>query len=162
MKEILSYLDIKLSEWANVKDRILTEAQILSLGQIAEHNLLDTRLTHNQAQMKVEIHQTLRDALSDIDRMISRGFMGRYSQWNPSQYWGKDVNPFDPAIWKKDFPIERVANFVRCLVNMYGDEYAYGLVKAIEEGLANRTENLNYEVQVRLTKYVKESSFGIR
>lgn len=160
-----SVLDTFLAQWKDSRDKILTTSQIDCLRYLAEHNLRGTSLTHNQAEMKSQIHQALRDGFRDIDRMISFGFMSRASRWNPASiHWKKrDVEPFDPdKIWKKDFPLERVKNLVHCLVSLYGDEYAYGLIKAIEEGLQSRIENSEYEVQVRLTKYVRGPSFGVR
>jgi len=155
----LGPLDVWLHAWKKRDDRILTPAEIGILRYIAEHNLRATPLTHNQQQMKTEIHQKLRDSLCDIERMIDYEFMGTRTRWNPAQFFpAKSRHPFDSEkIWREDFPAKRVCKFIKCLVEMFGDDYAHHLTKAIEDGLRSRPENDGYLVEVRPVKYLKQS-----
>jgi len=162
IKIVEGRLDKMLADWKERDDRILTPDQIDILSYIADHCIRGTPMTPGQRQMKTEVHQKLRNGLCDIERMIDYELMGAQTRYNPYPFFGvKSQLPFDPEkIWREDFPAERVCKFVACLVEMFGDEYAYRLTKAIEDGLRSRKENKDFTIEVRPVKYLK-STFEI-
>ncbi|MGD0057647.1 MAG: hypothetical protein ABSB83_07395 [Methanomassiliicoccales archaeon] len=140
----LEWLDDMLDIWKKDKDKefsILTSENLDFLRILAERNAWFSSnkqgLSPAQKSMKTEIHQKLRNAFFDIDRMISLGFMGISDNWNPFFYGNKKENryPYDFETWHEDFPVTKVTEFVKCLVTMYGDEYAVPIAEAVKQGL---------------------------
>jgi uncharacterized protein YbaA (DUF1428 family) len=148
LKESIAWLDKMLENWKNEIDAgfsVLTSYDIDFLRILAEKNarLLSNKqgLSDPQKSMKTEIHQRLRNAFFDIDRMITCGFIGISDIWNPAWYGHKKVKyPYDVDTWREDFPVAKVTEFVKCLVRMYGDDYAVPIAEAIKQGLQSREE----------------------
>ena len=141
-------------KWAENKNRMLEPTQIEMLITIGIKNLEGQPLTPNQRKVKENIHKSFSNAFADIERMNALGFFGNVSCWDPAQY-GRRVNrlPFPPEkVWKKDFPIDRVCRFITCLVDMFGDQYATKIARAIAEGLAQRQENSSLTLDVPIIK----------
>ena len=146
LKENIEWLDRMLEDWKKDMDAglsVLTPDDIGFLRTLAEKNarFLSNKqgLSDPQRSMKKEIHQKLRNAFFDVDRMITCGFIGLSEIWNPAWYGHKKVKyPYDVDTWREDFPVTKVTEFVKCLVRMYGDDYAVPIAEAIKQGLQSR------------------------
>ncbi|MHA1290971.1 MAG: hypothetical protein ACTSPB_26620, partial [Candidatus Thorarchaeota archaeon] len=143
LKERLEILDSDFNIWMDeceAGNTILTKGEIEGLRILAEKNLRfqSRKQDLNPAQRKQKecVHRKMRNALADLNRMVDNGFIGADSYWNPSAYNPNlDSLPYKIEIWHEDFPVHSVGNFVRALVEMFGDEYAIPIAQGIEEGL---------------------------
>ena len=153
-------LDKRLTDWDNRTDKILTEHRVLDLRVYAEKSIIGGNLSHNQSSMKCEIHQKLRDALADIERMCVFEFIGHPSRWDPADWELKSHPVYSDDIWREDFPFERVAILVRRLVGMFGEDYAVPLAKAVEDGFQDylRNERMSVEVPIIMRERIPHSA----
>lgn len=149
LREELSILDRRISAWKKRDDKILTEERIAELRVIAEKNLSGASMSHSQRSTKSEIHQKLRDAFADIERMALFEFIGCPSRWDPSDWGERGARlPYSDLIWSEDFPVEGVAVLVRRLISMFGEKYAVPLAYAIEEGYRDHLQDSGISVEV--------------
>lgn len=158
IRDRMAMRDRWIEEWHKERDKgnsILTENNIDFLGVLVEKNLTGKSLNSNQGSMKKEIHQKFRNAFSDINRMINNEIIGKGGFWNPEfvNQDGKNRYPYDPEIWREDFPLSSVSSFVECLVNLYGDEYAVPIAESIRKGLVTREGwDSKFEVDVPILR----------
>jgi hypothetical protein len=150
----LQTLDDFLQCWEELRKKTpgaLTSHEIESLKVIAEKHLYNRQLTGAQRETKSQIHKRIGAAFRDIWMLMRCDFMGSSSRWDPTGWKGwqrasrmealkhmvnpKTNLPYDLETWKKDVPILVLVDIVRTFVEMYGDEYAAPLAKAIECGL---------------------------
>lgn len=149
LREELHILDMRISDWKKRPDRMLTDDRIDALRVIAEKNLSGASMSHNQTEMKSQIHQKLHDAFADIERMALLEFIGRPSRWDPSDWGEKGARlPYSGHIWSEDFPVEGVAVLVRRLISMFGEKYAVPLAYAIEEGYKDYLQDSSISAEV--------------
>jgi len=164
IKQALDRLDYDIKRWKKCKDTILTNDNVDMLRLLAEKNIKGGNLSQNQREMKKDIHQNLRNAFFDIDRLITIGFMGKSYVFDPANYtypMVKSKNVYDQEkIWKQDFPIEKVGHFIKALVEMFGDEYAIPLASAIEDGLIENQSG-QFEIEVPIIKRIKSERAGL-
>lgn len=159
IRDRLALRDKWIEEWQKEREKgnsILTEDRIDFLGVLVEKNFTGKSLNPNQNSMKKEIHQKFRNAFSDINRMIKEGIIGK--GWNSDDIFqnGKDRYPYDPKIWRENFPLSSVSSFVECLVYLYGDEYAVPLAGAIRTGLTNHEGwGSKFEIDVPILRRIK-------
>ncbi|MHA1286830.1 MAG: hypothetical protein ACTSPB_05430 [Candidatus Thorarchaeota archaeon] len=165
IRERLSDLDTIFKDWMNEFERgntILTKGEIEGLYTLAEKNFkfLSRKqgLNDNQRKTKEYVHKKMGNAILDLSRMATYGFIGTYTEWNPNAYNPNlDSLPYKIETWHDEFPVYHVSNFIRALVMMFGDEYALPIAEAIERGLKGRPENINHSIEVPIIK--KLSSF---
>jgi hypothetical protein len=157
LRERLEWRDKRITDWLSAEaegETLLTEDQIKFLGVLAEKNLkneLDRQgLTNDEQKMKEYVRRKMRNAISDLGRLVRYSFIGAYSYWDPNVL---DTNanrrlPFDPNLLKEDFPISSVADFIGAIVGMYGDEYAVPIAEAVKQGLQSREKGGDPAVEV--------------
>lgn len=144
----------RINEWAeknkkrNPSTKLLTNDQILKLSRILDDWL--NGLTSSKAirTAKKEIHQSLRVAFEDIGHMVNCGFIGTDS-------------PYKTDTWLEDFPPYEVGEFVRRLVEMYGETYATTIAYGIAQGLRSREpwSDSMYDIDVSIIRKAK-NPFG--
>lgn len=160
----LDTLQQLLDDW-KLKSKILSDPQIDFLRTLADKNTSNLsykqELNDNQRKMKTSIHQKLRDGFSDINQMIDLGFIGSVDHLSPYFYGNSEENryPYDINTWREDFPVEKVSQFVACLVKMYGDDYALPLAEAIRKGLEEKDIFRNEQVDVPIIRRMRQGLF---
>lgn len=141
-------------ESLDVKNRgIITVSQIPFLLTLREKSLRGGSLGPAQRTMKSEIHQEVGRAIRDIIILINLGFI------RPDNRQG--IKPdFKESMWKEEIPSNRLSVIVQTMVEMFGEEYAIPLARAIEEGLRKKYGNKDHiEVPVIRKAYAPATEY---
>lgn len=151
-KEMFEGLEKELQEWKSKKRGLLTTHEIEFLYVLAEKHFTGRRLNPSQRVDKSFIHDKVGYGVRDISYLVSLGFIGWDSRWDPlgicicdsyrqNPRLDEPINPpYKMDIWKKEISSDRLARIVEKFVDMYGEEYAIPLAKAIERGLKRHTD----------------------
>ena len=182
---ILEELAQQLEVWKSESRILITSDQIEFLRDLANKHLMGQQLNTNQRVMKTRIHMAVGSGMDDIARLISLGFIGISSKFDPlgpvpdkpfpmtseelrlHQYrrprmMEKIDPPFKVDTWRKEVPVSCLETIVECFVEMYGEEYAIPLARAIEKGLKtniDRSEIMDNrwtdtEIEVSIKKHM--------
>jgi len=164
IKERLALKDKYIETWLEDQRHgrsTLTEDRIQFLGLLAEKNLKylsnKQNLSDSQRQMKTNMHEWMRNSILDLNRLVTYGFIGSESYWDPESWGGKSSPPFDPEILRGCFPSFDMATLIEALVGLYGDDYAIPIANGIEKGLRKRMGwNSSFEVEVPVIRRAKK------
>jgi len=145
-----------LREWAALPSSergILTQDEINFLLVLHEKSLRRPQgLTDAQRGMKAEVSHRVGRAIRDIILLIKLGFIRADDRLNSKPAFKVDT-------WKDEIPAEYLAAIVETMVQMFGDEYALPLAKAIEEGLLYNSRGVD-SVEVPVIRKKREYGTG--